>query len=150
MHGVRRVNMKILTRQPLWRTVFDYISTIHTTSENKLTNSFSDPLKCRSRCLQMFFKMGVLKNFANFTGKHLRWSLFSEVACLRACNFIIKRLQHRRSPVKLAKFLRTPFFTKPEVVSGGCFWKWLIPDGKIIIKIFKQLHNAKNASKTSP
>ena len=30
----------------------------------------------RSRRLQMFYTMGVLKNFANFTGKHLRWSLF--------------------------------------------------------------------------
>ena len=26
--------------------------------------------------LQMFFKIGVLNNFANFTGKHLFWSLF--------------------------------------------------------------------------
>ena len=25
---------------------------------------------------QMFFKIDVLKNFANFTGKHQRWSLF--------------------------------------------------------------------------
>ena len=25
---------------------------------------------------QMFFKIEVLKNFANFTGKHLCWSLF--------------------------------------------------------------------------
>ena len=25
---------------------------------------------------QMFFKAGVLKNFANFTGNHLNWSLF--------------------------------------------------------------------------
>ena len=28
---------------------------------------------CRS---QMFFKIGVLKNFANFTRKHLCWNLF--------------------------------------------------------------------------
>ena len=26
--------------------------------------------------LHMFFKIGALKNFANFTGKHLCWSLF--------------------------------------------------------------------------
>ena len=25
---------------------------------------------------QIFFKIGVLKNFANFIGKHLCWSLF--------------------------------------------------------------------------
>ena len=36
----------------------------------------------RSR-LQMFFKIGVPKNFANFTGKHQCWSLFYEVAGLR-------------------------------------------------------------------
>ena len=30
----------------------------------------------RSSPLQMFFKIGVLKSFTNFTGKHLRWSLF--------------------------------------------------------------------------
>ena len=30
----------------------------------------------RSSRSQMFFKIGVLKNFAIFTGKHLRWSLF--------------------------------------------------------------------------
>ena len=40
----------------------------------------------------MFFKIGVCKNFANFTGKHLWCSL-----------------QRRFFPVKLAKFLRKPF-----------------------------------------
>ena len=30
----------------------------------------------RSSRLQMFFKLGALKNCANFTGKHLCWSLF--------------------------------------------------------------------------
>ena len=59
----------------------------------------------------VFFKKGVLKNFANFTGKHRCQSLFEKVAGLQACqtcNFIKKRLQHRCFPMKLAKFLRTP------------------------------------------
>ena len=30
-----------------------------------------------SSCLQMFLKFGVLKNFANFTGKQQCWNLFS-------------------------------------------------------------------------
>ena len=30
-------------------------------------------------------KNGVLKNFANFTGKHLCWSLFNKVAGLFSC-----------------------------------------------------------------
>ena len=32
--------------------------------------------KCRSSRLHMFFKIDVLKNYANFTGKHLCWSPF--------------------------------------------------------------------------
>ena len=32
--------------------------------------------------LQMFFKMGVLKNFAIFTGKQLCWNLFLITATL--------------------------------------------------------------------
>ena len=43
----------------------------------------------------MFFKIGVFKNFAIFTGKHLCWSLF-----LICC------------PVNVTKFLRTSFFTE--------------------------------------
>ena len=33
-------------------------------------------VKYRSNGLQMFFKIGFLKNFANFIGKELCWSLF--------------------------------------------------------------------------
>ena len=33
-------------------------------------------MKYRSSCSQMFSKLGILKNFANFTGKHLCWSFF--------------------------------------------------------------------------
>ena len=46
-------------------------------------------------------KNGVLKIFANFTGKQLCWSL------LQACNSIKKRLQHWCFPLKFAKFSRT-------------------------------------------
>ena len=69
----------------------------------------------------MFSKIGVLKNYANFTGKHLCQSiLFKKVASLQTCNFIRKRLQQRCFPVKFAKFLRTPFLTKH-------LW-WLLPN----------------------
>ena len=39
-------------------------------------------------------------------------SIFNKVAGLRACNFIIKKLQQRCFPVKFAKFLKTPFLTE--------------------------------------
>ena len=41
----------------------------------------------------MFFIIGVLKNFANFTGQApVSESLFNEVAGMKAYNFIEKRL----------------------------------------------------------
>ena len=35
-------------------------------------------------------------------------SLFNKAAALHACNFTIKRVQHRHLPVKFVKFVRTP------------------------------------------
>ena len=43
----------------------------------------------------------VLKNVTILTGKHLKFF-----------NFFKKRLHRKRLPLKLAKFLRTPFFTE--------------------------------------
>ena len=65
----------------------------------------------RSSRPEVFCKKGVLRNFAKFTGKHLRQSLFfNQVAS--ACNFIKKRLWRRCFPVNFAQFLRTPFSTE--------------------------------------
>ena len=55
---------------------------------------------------QMLFKIGVLKNFANFTGRQLCWSLFLIKLLIK------KELQHRCFPVKFVKFLRTLLLTK--------------------------------------
>ena len=57
--------------------------------------------------LQMLYKVGILKNFALFTRKHLFWSFFNKVAELKACIFIKKGLQHRCFPVNFVKCLRT-------------------------------------------
>ena len=55
---------------------------------------------------QMFFKIGFLKIFANFTKN------------FASCNFIKKKFQHRCFPGNFAKLLRTPFL---QNTSGGCF-----------------------------
>ena len=41
----------------------------------------------RRICLQMFFKIGVLKNLANFAGRHLCLS-FNKVAGLKKVAFL--------------------------------------------------------------
>ena len=61
----------------------------------------------RNNHSQVFFKIGVLQNFATFTGKHLCWSLIFK-----------KRPQHRCFPVNNAKYLRIAVFME-------YFW-WLL------------------------
>ena len=68
----------------------------------------------------MFFKIGILKHFSNFTGKHLCRSLFLNVAGLKACNCTKKKLQHRCFPVKFAKFLRKTLTATSEFCSSSC------------------------------
>ena len=55
-------------------------------------------------------KKCVLRNFAEFTEKHLCQSLFfNKVSGLRTATLLKKRLWHRCFPVNFAKFLRTHF-----------------------------------------
>ena len=46
-------------------------------------------------------------------------SLFTKAAGLNACNFIKKRPRHRCFPVKVPKFLRTPFSKKAPPVAAS-------------------------------
>ena len=97
--------------------------------------------KDRSSHRRCSIKKDVLKNFAKFTRKHLRQSLFfNKVAGLsyrsqsidlqnksiewflydRPIILSKKRLWHRCFLVNFAKFLRTPSL---QNTSGDCFWK---------------------------
>ena len=54
----------------------------------------------------VFYKKGILKNFAKFTRKHLCQSLsFNKVAGLRPATLSKKRFCHRRLPVNFMNFL---------------------------------------------
>ena len=71
-------------------------------------------LKYSSSRPDVFFKKGVLRNFARFIGKHLCQSLFfNNVVDLkkgvRLATLLKKRLWHRCFPVNFAKFLYISF-----------------------------------------
>ena len=59
--------------------------------------------------LQVFFKIFFRKFHRKTPGLE---SLFNKAAGLKALNFVKKWLQHSYFPVKLPKFLRTPFLTE--------------------------------------
>ena len=81
----------------------------------KRTYFLNDPLRIKTleAVVRMLFKIGVLKNFANVTGKQLCWSLF--LITLQAFNFIRKRLEHRCFPVE---FLKKTFFHRTYLVAA--------------------------------
>ena len=71
--------------------------------------AFAAPTTYRSNHRNCFIKIGVLENFEEFTGKHLRQSHFSnKVAGLRLATLWKRRLWHRCFPVNFVKFSRTP------------------------------------------
>ena len=79
-------------RSSIMQSTFHHL-TIIWAARYSLIFSFqaSKPLtKSRSSHRRCSVNKDVLKNFANFTGKHLCWSLFNKVTYLKACNFIKK------------------------------------------------------------
>ena len=78
-------------------------------------NSMLSPLSLKSGRSQIFFKMGVPKNFAIFTVKHLCWSLFL-IKLQKACNCIKKRRQHSCFSVNIAKYLRAACFCSLSLI----------------------------------
>ena len=68
--------------------------------------------ECISSRWQMFFNIGVLKNFPIFTGKHPCWSLF--LIKLQAFRPAKRDSQHMYFPVSIVKFLRINFIEHPR------------------------------------
>ena len=58
---------------------------------------------------ELFYKKGVVRNFAKCTGKHLCQSHFLNKVGSRPATLLKQRLCHRCFPVNFAKFLRTFF-----------------------------------------
>ena len=88
---------------------------------NDTNVSFKDYCRCyrilpRSSHSQMFFKIGILTNSANFTGKHFCSSLL--LIKLQASNVIKKSLQQRCFTVNFAKLLRVHFFYRTPAATG--------------------------------
>ena len=89
--------------------------------KNTILYFFKYTVVYRSGGPEVFYKIGALKNFAKFTGKHLCQSLFFyKVPDVRPATLLKKRLWHRSFLVNFAKFLRTPFLRAPP---DNCFWK---------------------------
>ena len=64
-----------------------------------LQTSLKTEVKPRKQPLELLYKKRVLRNFANFIGKHLCRSLFLIGLQAYACSFIKKTLQKRCFPV---------------------------------------------------
>ena len=104
----------------------------------------------RSSRSQMFFKIGILKNFSIITGKHLCWNLFLIKLQIWRSAALLKRDSNIGVRVNIAKFLRTAFFIKH-------LWWLLLNENKsrlfillpdwlhYVIKSIKTLHSKHSA-----
>ena len=72
----------------------------------KFSDSSFDSSIYKTRHLQMFFKIVVLKNFVNFTGKQLCWSLFlAKVFSCEICEIFNNTFFYRTPPVAGSEFI---------------------------------------------
>ena len=67
----------------------------------------------------MFFKIGVLKNFGNFTGKHLCCSLSKEGCRPQTCNFIKKETPTQVFSCEVPKTFKNIFFYGTTLVDAS-------------------------------
>ena len=88
-----------------------YLSPKPTSTWTEISSNLIVTTCCfRKQPPEVFYKKGVLENFAKFTAKHLCQSLFlNKIAGLRSAILLKKRLWHRCFPANFAKFSRTPF-----------------------------------------
>ena len=89
------------------------------------------------RRLRMFFKIGVLKNFAIFTGKHLSWSLF-------LINFNEKKLKQRCFPENLSKSISLYSSWNHQKTLGVSEWVSIFGHHKIKKYDCNQRHTTKH------
>ena len=75
----------------------------------------------------MFFKIGVLKNFANIHRKTtVLESLFNKVAGRKACNFIKKETPTQAFSVEYCQiFKKSYFYRAPLVAASGLNGLWI-------------------------
>ena len=72
--------------------------------------SYSYHIHLRSSRLQRFFKIGVRKNFAILTGKHLRWCLFLIKLLDLRPTILLKRDSTQMFSYKYWEILKNSFF----------------------------------------
>ena len=73
----------------------------------------------RSIRWQMFFKIGVFKNFASFKGKHLCWSLILIKLQAWFAGTLSKRDSNTIVFCESCEVLRTPFYRTPTVATSA-------------------------------
>ena len=70
----------------------------------------------------MFFKIGVRKNFAKFTGKHLcHFLFFNNVARPQACIFIKKEILAQVFSCEFCEIFKNNFFYRTLPVAASDF-----------------------------
>ena len=75
---------------------------------------------CRSSRLDVFCKKGVLRNFANFIGKHLSQSFLIKLQA-QACNFIKKETPARVFSCEVCKISKNIYFHRTPLVAVSIF-----------------------------
>ena len=84
----------------------------------------------------MFFKIGVLTNFTNFTGKHLYWNLFLiKLQPLRLAT-LLKETPTQVFSCKICEIFRNTLFYRTPPVAASSFMTSTLGGGLEICRVY--------------
>ena len=101
---------------------------------------------CRSSHLGKFCKKGVLRNFANFIGKHLCQSFLIKMQA-QACNFIKKETLARVFSCEVCKISKNIYFHRTPLVTVSIFPRCYVAKQFLEITYFTDILSLEKFSK---
>ena len=91
----------------------------------------------RSSRPNLFCEKGVLRTFANFTGKHLRQTVFFNKVAGNACNFIQKETLAQVFSCEVCEISKNTFFYRTTLVVASAYFKNLKFINGILSRYYK-------------
>ena len=95
----------------------------------------------------MFFKVGVLKNSANFTGKDLYWNLFLIKWQPEGLQTLFKKTPTQAFSCEICEIFKDSIYL--QSVSGGCFyvlnfWSQLVFKGRLFAVLIDRQYDIRH------
>ena len=117
--------------------IYEDVTVVWAFTEHLLCRTWASDRSSHRKCS---VRKAILRNFANFTGKHLCKSLFfNKVSGLRPATLLKKETLAHVSSCEFCEIFRNTFFTIKYSHFGPAFFRWATNPPKILVVLQKAI-----------